>query len=262
MKVILRPLNTNNWAGVTHYKNCYSDLAPYFIEGGNGRIYNGFNPPNATEDELEVLEKERKILSKALHTDLSDKSEYWTNYFIRIKDDDVVLDDQEAEDKLKLIFLRNHFEVKRSSYEPKPQAKYVLIDEEKDAEYGLKKMRAKEEAYDAKKKMTEQDIKDALRLYGERSDDMSQSVAEVRLTDYLERDPKRFLELWVNNKGRKTLVLIEKAIVKGVVRRTNRMYSYGTTSLGTTPNEAIAFLEDPKNQDIKLAIMGSIGIKT
>ncbi len=253
-KVVLRPLNVNNWAGVVHYKNCYRDLAPYLLK--NGKRYTGFESDN--EDEQKELDKEKKKLEKELRTELHSESSFWDTFFIRTRDEDIVLNDNDPYDRLKIRFLERHMEVKHSLSEKKAGAAFVMIDEEKEARIRNLKADDTIRAYEELKMMTVSDVRDALRLYGVRSEDISEEIAREKLIDYIEQDPTKFLRIWVDNKGRKTQVVIEKAITKGIVRRTNLMYLYGTTNLGKSMNEVIAFIESEDGQDVKLGILSSI----
>jgi len=250
-EIILRPLS-DTWAGVAKYKNCYEDLAPYFIISGGGKIYTGFDKSN---------EKERKILEKKLSTDLENKSEFWKTFFIRVRDEDLVLNPDEPGDLLKITFLRRHKNVKLTSGEHKAGAKYVLIDNENEAKSENVKLKKKREAYKALDDMTAKDTRDALRLYGLRSDDLTEEMAQNKLVKYIEQDPGKFINLWVENKSRSTFVLIEKAIGRGVVRRTNLMYLYGTTNMGKSIEEVCAFLDSPKNQEILIGLREAANAK-
>ncbi len=254
MKVILRPL-PHVWAGVAKYKNCYEDLTPYFIEHGGGKIYTGF-----TKSAESV--KDRKALEKRLNTDLDNDSEFWKTFFIRTRDEDLTLDPTDAGDLLKITFLRNHAFVKTATKQNKAGAKWVLIDEENEAKTENVLLKKKREAYKALDDMSAKDTRDALRLYGVRSDELTEEIAQNQLVKYIEQDPARFISLWVENKARNTYVLIEKGITRGVVRRTNLMYLYGTTDLGKNIEEVCAYLDNPKNQEVKLGIKTAINDKS
>jgi hypothetical protein len=117
-KIVLRPLNTNGWAGIIHYKNCYEDLASYYLR--NGRRYTGFESED--EKENEVLEKVRDKLAKTLKTDLKQESIFWDTFFIRTREEDIILEDTDPYDQLKIMFLRKHDKVKNSLSENKAGA--------------------------------------------------------------------------------------------------------------------------------------------
>jgi len=55
--------------------------------------------------------------------------------------------------------------------------------------------------------------------------------------------------------------LLEQAISKGVIRKDKTHYFYGTDMFADTLEEAIAYLDDKKNQDLKLAIINETNNK-
>ena len=55
--------------------------------------------------------------------------------------------------------------------------------------------------------------------------------------------------------------IIETAISKNIIRRNRSQYYFGTDMIGNGLEDVIAYLNDKKNQDIKLAIMNEIKSK-
>ena len=247
MLVKLKPINDNHWAGVINYRNCHTDLCPYLLK--NGSRYTGFIPNN--KEDQETLKK----ISEAIHTDLSITSEYWDTFFVRVKDEDLVLDLSDPYDELKYMFLKSHKDVKVSVGQMKAGAKWVLFNEDDEAKKANLVSRTKREVYAELNKMSTTDMKDALRLYGERSEDMTPEVIENKLNEYIDRNPAKFKELWIDNKARKTQVLLERAVQKTIVRKSGQRFLYGTTDMGAGIKAAIAWLDNPDNQDVKMSIM-------
>jgi len=248
-RIVLRPLLSNSWAGVTKYKNCYTDICPFMTR--SGRIYTG----------LEEYEKERKELEKALHTELHNSSEFWANFFIRVHDEDITLDIDEPSDKLKYFFLKGHPEVKSGLSDNKAGARFVLIDEEGEAVLHVKKAEIKQMAYEELGKMSYIDMRDCLRLYGVRSDDVSDVLAKSKLCDLVEQGPEKFKIIWIDNKDRKIQSIIEKAVAKNVIRKSGNRYIYGTEELGYGIEDAIAYMNNPQNVDTKTAIIKLVEAK-
>jgi hypothetical protein len=81
------------------------------------------------------------------------------------------------------------------------------------------------------------------------------------LFEVVESNPQSFLDRWVNNNRRDTEVLIERAISMNIIRRSKNIYRYGSEVIGRIMQEAIDFLENPKNQDILLSVMKSVESK-
>ena len=247
MKVVVEPISANVWSNIIHYKNCYTDISTYWL--GNGSKYTGLN------------KKDRARLEEELGFDLAPASDFWKTFFIRMTDKQLVLDLEDPFDELKYLFLRNHKLVQPSMNERKATAKYVIVNEEAEAEEINKRSKIKRNAIKAFDKLSNTDIKKALRLYGYKADSISAEQAEAKLYELVEDSPNKFLEIWVDNKYRETQFLIEAAIAKNIIRKNKNAYMYGTEIIGHSLEDTIAFLEDKKNQDIKLIIMNETEVK-
>lgn len=246
-KVIVRAISRNKWAGTTFYKNCATYLSPYFTRSGS--IYTGI-----PAEDVET----RKRLEAALQQDLSPTSNFWTTYFIRIGVKDVYLDPSTPRGELDYLFLRNHKRVAKSMKEIQPSHDFVLIDENAEAEITNTYNRAKIKALIEYNKMTVGERKRCLRIYGYNPDSVSDEVVENRLLEFVEKDPTKFMEVWVNNKSRDTEYLIKQAIAKGIIARNKSIYKYGQDTIGRGLDEAVNFMDDPLNQEVKLAILKEI----
>lgn len=244
MKVILRPLRQDNWSGIIKYKNCYEDLSPYFTRSGS--IYTGLIKANETR------------LGEELGLDLSKGSEFWNTFYIRTADRDIILETEDPMDELKYLFLKSHKRVKNSLFEHKATANFVLINQNEEAKKDNLFGRLKRQAIREFDKMTTEEMKKALRLFGKSAENLNSEVAENRLFEIVEGDPSGFIEKWVNNKERETQYMIERAISMNVIRKNKRLYTYGTDTIGHGLEEAIAYLNDPKNQDLKISIKQQI----
>jgi hypothetical protein len=248
MIVTLRQTSRDSWSGVRRYKNCSVYLAPYLTRSGGK--YTGL----ALEDE--------ERLGEALRQDLSPNSEFWTNFFIRVTDDDVILDTASPEGELKYLFLKNHKRVANGlSDKTKPGANYVLINDDEQAKEANKRNQTKRKAFREFDKMSMVDMRKCLRIYGHASDTMSNELVEHKLGELIEENPQKFFEKWVDNKLRVTEFQIKDAVSRNVIRKNRNLYQYGTEIIGRSLEEAVAFLDDPQNQDIKMAIIKETGVK-
>ena len=247
MIVILRPTKRNNWSGLIKYKNCYEDIGSYFTR--SGILYTG------------LLEDDAKRLGEVLGHDLNKSSEFWHTFFIRTNEKDLYLNTDDPMDELKYLFLKNHKRVKTSLLESKATANFVLINKEEEAKKASVYNRTKRTAISEFDKMTTEDIRKALRIYGHNADNMTNEMAENKLFDLVEGDPEGFINKWINNKSRDTQFIIEQATSKNVIRRKQRLFTYGTEKLGYGMEEVIHFLDDPKNQDIRITILKAIDAK-
>jgi len=242
MKVTLRPLVTSDraWAGVIKYKNCYEDLAPYWTRSGN--VYTGLTPEDATR------------LGEKLGLDLSLGSDYWKDFFIRTTGKDLILDLEDALDELRYLFLKNHKRVKDSIFAHKATANFVLINQEEEAKKTNLFGKVKRQASSSFDKMTPEEMRKALRIFGKAAESLSPEVVENRLYEIVEGDPQGFLDKWTNNKNKETIYLIERAVSLNILRKNKRIYSYGTDTIGHGTEECVLYLDDPKNQDVRFAL--------
>ena len=98
-------------------------------------------------------------------------------------------------------------------------------------------------------------MRKCLRLFGLNGERMSNELVESTLFNLVDKQPKKFFDLWVNNKSKDTQFILEEAIAKGVIRKQKTQYYYGTEMIADSLNDAIAYLDNKKNQDLKLAII-------
>jgi len=247
MWVILRPLGKSAWSGLVRYRNCYDTLGPYFTR--SGRIYTG----------LTVNDAER--LGKTLGLDLTPSSEYWHNFGIRVGSKDLYINTDDSTDELKYLFLKNHKRVASSIFERKSTANYVLINKEEEAKKANIFNKVKRRASREFDRLSSEDTKRCLRLYGQNASTMGNEQAENILFDLVDGNPKKFLELWVDNKNRDVEFIIETAVSKNILRKTKNVYRYGSDIIGHSLDDTVFYLLDPKNQDLKMAIMSEISTK-
>lgn len=246
-EIKLQPLASKPWSNIVRYKNCHEDLSTYFLK--NGSRYTG------------LTKEDEERLGNEIRADLNPNSSFWDTFFVRMSSDELKLDPSDPYDELKYLFLKNHKLVKNSLSENKATAEYVLINEDEEAKKQNQKAKTKRKAFKEFDKLSATDIRKALRLYGFKADNISGEQAESKLTELVEADPNKFLEIWVNNKNRQTQFMIEEAVAKNVLRKNKNAYMYGTDIIGHTLDDAIAYLNDPKNQEIKDLIMNEIKSK-
>jgi hypothetical protein len=247
MRAILRPIVLNKWSGKIKFRNCYEDIGPYYTR--SGMVYTGL-----TRDD-------EKRLGELLGIDLSRGSSFWTNFFIRVQNDDIILNLEDPRDELKYLYAKNHRKVKTSIFEHKASARFLLINNEEEAKRSNLLNKTKRRAIREFDTLTSEDIRKALRLFGLNGDNMEPEVAEDKLYKVVENNPDSFLDKWVNNKHRETEVTVERAISMNIIRRSKNIYRYGSEVIGRSMIESIDFLESPKNQDILLSVMKAIQSK-
>lgn len=250
MEVRLKFARVNPWAGITKYKNCFDYISSYLTRSGNH--YTGLTPEKARE-----LEKKLEYPE----FELAPNSNFWKTYSIKLGQKDEVLHTERPWDELAYEFLKHHKRVANGINNLSPSHEYVLLNLEAEAEETNRINKIRREAFAEFNKMSIEDMRKCLRLYGMKSDNISNEVIESSLFAEIEKDPARYFLLWVNNKNKQTQFIIEEAISKNVIRKNKNVYYYGTDVIGRSLEETISALDDKKNQDIKIAILDSVNNK-
>ena len=252
MEVTLKKKGVDPWSKIIKYQNCFDYIAPYWTRSGN--VYTGLT----SEDEKKL----EKGLGYAEGT-LSKGNKFWDNFCIKLGAKPLVLHINEGNswDDLQYLFLKGHKRVATSLEDIKPGTDYVMINNEAEAEQSNRINRIKRDAIREFDKLSTTDMRKCLRLYGYKSDTMSEGLVESKLFAMIEHDPQSFFDKWVDNKNKNTQFLIEQAISKNVIRKNRNAYYYGTDVVGKSLLDAISYLDDPKNQDLRMTIVKEIEVK-
>ena len=244
MVVELKIKKKNPWAGLIKYRSCFDYIAPYFTRSGS--IYTGLTP----EDE--------KYFEKALgYTEghLAKSSEFWTTFCVKVGARTLLLDDSIPRQQMIIKFLTGHKRVATSLDRLDAGKDYLLVNREAEAVEQNKQNKLRRDAVKEFDKLSIEQMRKCLRMYGVRPDDMSNELIESTLFSLVDKNPKKFFQKWVDNKNKDTEYLIEEAIAKGVIRKNRTQYYYGSEMFADSLDDAIAYLDAKKNQDLKLSII-------
>lgn len=250
MEVIVRIIKTNPWTNLTKWERCFDYIGSYWTRSGN--LYTGL-----TKEDAERLEKAMNLEPGKL----SPNSNFWDTFAIKISKNDLILRTDKPEDELQYLFLKGHKRVANGLNKVNPATDYALINATSEAEEANKINKTKRDAYREMDKMSIEEMRKCLRLYGIKSDNMSNELVEAKLSEQIETSPAKFLLKWVNNPHKEIQFLIEEAVAKNIIRRNRTQYFYGTDMVGNGIEDVIAYLNDKKNQDIKMAILQEIKSK-
>ena len=244
MVVELKIKKKNPWAGLIKYRSCFDYIAPYFTRSGS--IYTGLTP----EDE--------KYFEKALgypEGHLAKTSEFWTTFCVKVGARTLLLDDSIPRQQMIIKFLTGHKRVATSLDRLDAGKDYLLVNREAEAVEQNKQNKLRRDAVKEFDKLSIEQMRKCLRMYGVRPDDMSNELIESTLFSLVGKNPKKFFYKWVDNKNKETEYLIEEAIAKGVIRKDRTQYYYGSEMFADSLDDAIAYLDAKKNQDLKLSII-------
>ena len=247
MVVELKIKRRNPWAGIIKYKSCFDYIAPYFTRSGS--IYTGLTP----DDE--------KYFEQALgypEGTLSKSSDFWKTFSVKVGSRALILDDQYPRQAMIIKFLSGHKRVSTSLDKLDAGKDYLLINRQAEA---IEQNRINKQRRDAIKefdKLTLDQMRKCLRIWGVKSDNLSNELVESTLFNLVDKHPGDFFKKWVNNKQKDTDFLLEEAIAKGIIRKDRTQYYYGSELFADSKQDAIAYLDAKKNQDLKLSIINQI----
>ena len=250
MVVELKIKKKNPWIGLVKYRHCFDYIAPYFTHSGS--IYTGLTP----EDE--------RYFEKALGYEeghLAKTSDFWTTFCVKVGTRSLLLDDSIPRQAMIIKFLTGHKRVATSLDRLDAGKDYLLINREAEAIEQNKQNKLRRDAIKEFDKLSLDQMRQCLRLFGMSSDRMSNELVESTLFGLVDKQPKKFFDKWVNNKAKDTEFLLEQAIAKGVIRKDKTHYFYGSDMFADTLEDAIAYLDSKKNQDLKLAIINETNNK-
>lgn len=238
----------DHWSGFQVYENCKHAISCYIMR--SGVRYTGLNGIDN--------QPTRERLEKEIGADLSPHSDYWDNFAVFLSDTDVILDTSVPEQELQFHFLKNHKRVAFGLNDHKPSTEYVLLQAEEEAKEQNTKARTKRRAILEFSKLSTEDMKKALRLFGFNASNISGEVAENTLYKMVEENPMKFLQIWVDNTSKNTHFLVEEAVAKGILRKQQTTYKYGSDVLGYNLEQTIDHLDSPMNADLKVTLKAQL----
>lgn len=250
MEVIVKLTKINPWTGLIKWSNCFDYVSTYWTRSGSR--YTGLTTEKARELEQKMGKAEGE---------LDPSSTFWDTFAIKIGKRELIINTDRPEGELQYLFLLKHKRVANGLDKVTPATDYVLINKEAEAEQANKVNKIKRDAYRALDKMSLEDMRKCLRLFGVKADTMSNELVEARLTEDIERDPAKFIRIWVENPNKEINFIIEEALSKNIIRKNRSAYYFGTDLIGNGLEDVIAYLKDKKNQDLYLSIIGEIKSK-
>lgn len=247
MVVELKIKKKHPWAGLIKYKHCFDYIAPYFTRSGS--IYTG------------LTQEDEKKFEKALgYPDgtLAKGSDFWKTFSVKIGSRTIMFDDQYPRQEMIIKFLSGHKRVATSLEKMDNSKDYLLINKQEEAVQANKINKLRRDALKEFDKLNIEQMRKALRIFGIGSEKMSNDLIESTLFSFVDKNAQKFMDLWVNNKSKETQFLIEEALSKGILRRDRSQYYYGTELIASSLHDCIAYIDNKKNQDLKMSILTQI----
>lgn len=227
----------------------------------NGGLFNVL-----TNAEKNYLESENALRG----ADLSIYGKFWNDYYVTLYKRDNILDLSDPYDYISykiLLSLKDDIASSWKTRNNKASYDFVIVEEGAELKENKKK-------YDAKKQ--------AFKIYGKIEDDREQLLGILKLItnrpisnnskldwiqgqveEYIDNSPSKFLDL-VNDGSFHTKILINKGVELGVITKESNKY---ITADGlplceadevATFNNAIKYLDSPKNQEVRSLVEAKI----
>ena len=134
---------------------------------------------------------------------------------------------------------------------------FVMKNSEDEAQIKLSKFDTKIEASEKFSELGSEDYQNILIFMGRNPYNMSPKVLKAAIYEELELNPKRFLEILKHPLFNDT-VFIEKCVFNGILSKRGSAIYQDQDILATNIDQTIAFLNQPKNQVLKLALHAAL----
>ena len=235
----------------------YTDCNDKWVPGLDGKSRSGLIKTGLTQ--AEELEFEKKLGMQP--GTLTRTSSYWNNFSIIIPEEGLKLDTEDPMGALMLKLLGSDSEVAMSNDDAKSNATalYVLSDVENEATASNAKREVITKAYMLFGKMTQEDVVDALYLFGKEPASLSPSICKDKLGDILDENPAKFIATLSDEKV-KDKVWIIKLTKLGIVKKIGYgagfdvQLVYGDIQLGKGLDAAVTFLQAKENSNIYVGL--------
>jgi hypothetical protein len=241
--VIIKALKSDGWAGLFRYPKCQDVVGAGFSNGS-------YHVP-IPEEEKRELEKTLQLKEGTLDI----HSPYWKDYKFHIQDKDVVLNLQNPDHKIfyYVCLGSKDFANSLNEMDKFPKAKYVLYDAEQDAKKENLKVINKKKAYKHYTSMTGKEMRDVLRLMGKQAENISDTLADNKVSEIVEKEPEEFLRI-VSLPDFKARVFLKNLIQNNIVRTNQGHHFFGDIAMGHDEDTTLAFLKDAKNQETVMSL--------
>lgn len=251
-KVVLRPLKRKTWSNFTRYPKCYDTIAPGLSMGGG--VVTGLD-----KEDQEYLEKELNLAPGTL----GPFSTYWVEYKIKMSEKDRILDLANPRQLLDYLFCLAHKRVANSLGERYnwPKADYVIFDADEEARVKNAERRVKRDAAAALAKMSPDEMRDKLKLFGKNAYNTSNEIVEDTLSKIAEETPEKFLGV-VKDKLAEMKVFVKDLEHYGVLRKKNTAFYYVDDMVGTDLDSTAKFLSDKDNQELLIVLRKKLAVHT
>lgn len=250
--LVVRPVNKIKFSGVSSYSKTKTVFAGAELD------QNGLYRTGLTKEKEKYYEQQ---LSLAPGT-LGKKSLFWADLEISLWNDKPTQFTFEGlMDELKESVIKAHSKIANSELDlaKNPGALFYIDDPEEKAKLEAMSIDYELQATDLFVELSIEDKKACLRVYGKSGiDDMSETMVKSELYKFLKKDPVRFVKMLQDRDRLKNKALLEELIEKRIVTKKGAYFYHNEDMIGSSTDGALDYLEDPKNQAIKLALVKKV----
>ena len=246
-QIIVKSLNKPNWAGMSRYLKCHDHI----IALVNRKGY-----------KTGLGEKEQRELEEALGYErgtLAAHSEFFKEYAVTLTDKPLHLDLSLAQDRLDYALIKQSPRIANSVNELSswPKAEYVVFDKEEDAKKENLSIAAEAKAIHQYMELSTNDKRNYLKLLGKAAANISDAVVDNVLFKIAKDNPTEFNRISAMSDF-KSRIMVYDLVSNKIIKVKGGHYFYNEISLGHGEEDASRYLDDPHNQELKVALKGKL----
>ena len=251
--LVLKPVVKPKFSGVSSYSKTQTVFCGAELDA------NGLYKTGLTRE----LEKHYEQALNLKPGELGKKNgEFWGNLEIRVNNDKATQFALSGYmDEIKEHVIRAHSKIANSELHlaANPMALFYIDDPEEKAKLEAKTMDYELQALDEFTTLAIEDKRSMLRLYGKKGiDDMSETMVKAELYKEVKKNPQYFVQILQNPKLMKAKALLEELVEKRVITKKGAYYYNNEDMIGHSTEDAVSYLMDIKNQQIKLALENKV----
>lgn len=223
--------------------------------------------PVLTNDEKDYFENELGV-NLSVH---NKKDNYWENFKVRLNKGDNFFDLSQIDDYLKYkVLLANEKFICKSleEFDRRPLAtyQYVMVEEGDERKITISKIQIKKECFKLAGKISDdfEMLKAVCEMLGKRpiSNNTQISFLAHQLDEYIDDNAAEAYKV-LNNPALKSIVFIKRCVGAGLIIKTGDFYylksgrakvPMSDDSKDPTLENAVKFLSNPKNQEVKFTL--------
>lgn len=237
----VRPIKKVTWSGFVRYKNTKDYIVPHF--DSTGSIVTGLTDEQAV------------TLGAKIKKDLSPSSTFWRDFAIIMTEKEKEFNLDNPEHEVAYYLMLAHMRVANSETERHnwPAADYIIYNEESEAKAKNEKFSSKRKAVTYFNELTPDQMRNILKLYPGfiNTESVSMDIVESKLFELVESDPDGFI-VRIKDKKLEMKIFLKDLVSNRILRKNKASFYYGDDFLGHDEESAISYLDDLKNQDLKI----------